>query len=107
LREKRASVLNALEITDVDKQLFIQEVLPIANQALEQKDYWLTIHGSVTGDFHLAWFPKFTITTINDVIITKNLDIDFEFRCADKFTFRAILRWGSGAGFSNLRLDLK
>lgn len=107
LREKRGMVLTALEITDADKQLLIQEVLPIANQALEQKDYWLTIHGPVTGDFHVAWFPKFTITTINDVIVTKNLDIEFEFRCADEFTFRAILRWGKGAGFSCLRIDLK
>ena len=107
LREKRGMVLSALEITDADKQLFIHEVLPIANQALEQKDYWLTIHGPVTGEFHVAWFPKFTITTINDVIVTKNLDIEFEFRCAADFAFRAILRWGKGAGFSCLRIDLK
>jgi hypothetical protein len=107
LLEKREPVLGALEITKEDKQLFIQEVLPIANQALEQKDYWLTIHGPVTGDFHVAWFPKFTITAIKDVIVSKNLDIEFEFLCADEFTFRAILRWGKGAGFSCLRIDLK
>ena len=82
-------------------------MLPIANQALEQKDYWLTIYGDLNGNFHCAWFPQFVIKTINEVIITKNKDIEMEFNCSEEFTFRGILRWGYGAGFSNLRLDLK
>ncbi len=86
----------------------MKEVLPIANYALEQKDYWLTICGNLEdGNFNIAWNPKFTIGSINEIVITKKKDIIFEFKCSDDFTFRGILRWGKGAGFSCLRIDLK
>jgi len=108
LLDEREPVIEALEVTQEVKQQLIKEVLPIANQALEQKDYWLTICGSLDdGNFNLAWSPKFTIGTINDVLITKAKDILFEFKCSDDFTFGGILRWGKGAGFSCLRVDLK
>ena len=107
LLEKRAAILSGLDFTEAVKTTLIQEVMPIANHALEQKDYWLTIHGSVTGNFYCAWYPNFTITAIQDIIVTKNLDMEFEFRCANDFTFNGILRWGKGAGFSCLRIDLK
>jgi hypothetical protein len=107
LLEKRADVLAALEITDADKAVFIAEVLPIANEALEQKDYWLSIHGSLNGDFNAVWYPKFTIASINDVTFKKNLDLDMTFHCSENYTFNGILRWGKGAGFSCLRVDLK
>ena len=48
-----------------------------------------------------------TIDTINEVILTKENDLKLEFRCDNNFRFNGILRWGKGAGFSNLRLDLK
>jgi len=107
LLAERKAVNDKLIITDEDKKTLIKEVLPIANQALEQKDYWLTIHGDLAGDFHCVWYPKFVIKSIEEVIITKKKDIEMEFRCSEGFTFRGILRWGYGAGFSNLRLDLK
>jgi len=107
LLAERKAVNESLNITEEDKKTLIKEVLPIANQALEQKDYWLTIYGDLNGNFHCAWFPQFVIKTINEVIITKNKDIEMEFNCSEEFTFRGILRWGYGAGFSNLRLDLK
>jgi hypothetical protein len=107
LREKRADVLAALEVTDEDKAVLIAEVLPIANHALDQKEHWLSIHGSLDGDFHAVWYPQFRIESIQDVVIEKNRDLDLTFLCANNFTFRAILRWGKGAGFSNLRMDLK
>lgn len=107
LRNKRAMVFAALDITEEYKTQLIKEVLPIANEALEQKDYWMAIHGDLTGDFYVKWYPKFTIAEINEVIITKDLDINMIFHCNDGFTFKGILRWGKGAGFSNLRIDLK
>lgn len=107
LLEKREAVLAALEIGDQEKAAFMAEVLPIANQALEQKDYWLSIHGNLNGDFHAAWYPKFLITAINDVTFKKSLDLEITFHCADSFKFNGILRWGKGAGFSCLRVDLK
>lgn len=107
LLAERAAVNESLVITDEDMKTLIKEVLPIANQALEQKDYWLTIHGDLAGEFHCAWYPQFVIKSIETVILTKNKDIELEFRCSEEFIFHGILRWGYGAGFSNLRLDLK
>lgn len=107
LREKRAAVLDALDIGEEDKATLIAEVLPIANHALGQKEYWLSIHGSLAGDFHAVWYPSFTIETIQEVRLKKKLDVEIEFVCADNFVFKGILRWGKGAGFSCLRVDLK
>ena len=108
LLAERKPVIETLDLTQEVKQQFIKEVLPIANQALEQKDYWLTICGNLEdGKFNLAWNPKFTIGSIQDVEITKKKDITFKFNCSDDFTFGGILRWGKGAGFSCLRIDLK
>lgn len=107
LREKRGAVLDALEITDEDKEQLIREVLPIANHALEQKEYWLSIHGNLGGDFHAVWYPQFTIESIQEVTMEKKLDLELTFTCANNFTFHGILRWGKGAGFSCVRVDLK
>ena len=107
LREKRAAVLAALEVTDEDKATLIAEVLPVVNEALLQKDYWLSIHGALDGDFHAVWYPQLRIESIQDIGVEKNRDLELTFVCSNTFTFRAILRWGMGAGFSNLRMDLK
>jgi hypothetical protein len=108
LRDERGLVNLALQFTDDDKKTLIAEVLPIANKALEQKDYWLTICGNLEdGNFNLAWNPKFKIGEIKEVVIRRELDLWFDFMCSDGFTFSAHLRWGKGAGFSCLRVDLK
>jgi len=107
LLEKRQQVNEALDITEEDITLLKTEVIAIANEALKHKERWLTIHGDLTGSFHCAWYPQFTITSINEVIVTKKKDISIEFRCNDNFVFEGLLRWGKGAGFSNLRLDMR
>jgi len=108
LLAERAPVVAALLDTEEVKAQLVKEVLPIANSVLEMKDYWLTVRGSLSaGDFALAWNPKFVIEAINEVVITKKKDVLFEFRCSDEFNFKGIMRWGKGAGFSCLRIDLK
>jgi hypothetical protein len=108
LRDERGAVNLALEFTKEDEKKLIAEVLPIANKALEQKEYWLTICGNLDeGNFNLAWNPKFKIGEIKKVVIRRELDVWFDFTCSDGFTFSAHLRWGKGAGFSCLRVDLK
>lgn len=107
LLEKRAAVLAALELSADEIETLKKEVLSIANVVLEEKDYWMTIRGNVKGEFNVAWFPKFTIERIDEVVINKKLDLILEFRCGGGFTFIGHLRWGKGAGFSNLRLDLR
>lgn len=108
LLPERKPVIEALPIDAQVQAQLIKEVLPIANSVLEQKDYWLTIRGSLNSEeFNLAWNPKFTIGAINSVNIIKKDDVWFEFNCTDEFKFKAILRWGKGAGFSCLRIDLR
>ena len=81
--------------------------MPIANHVLEQKDYWLAVFGDLEGRFNAVWYPKFTINAIDSVLVSKTKDIVMAFRGNDGFEFAGILRWGKGAGLSNLRLDLK
>jgi hypothetical protein len=108
LLAERAPVVAALLDTEEVKAQLAKEVLPIANSVLEMKDYWLTVRGSLeAGDFALAWNPKFVIGAINEVVITKKKDVLFDFHCSDDFRFKGIMRWGKGAGFSCLRIDLK
>jgi hypothetical protein len=107
LLEKRAAVLNALEFTEEDKVILIAEAMAITKDVLAQKELWLSIHGNLEGDFHAVWYPQFTIDSIVEVKVEKALDLHITFVCSDGFKFRAILRWGKGAGFSCLRIDLK
>jgi len=107
LLEKRGVVVDALPFTEENKLTLKQEVLPIVQEVLGQKDFWLTIHGSLTGDFHAAWYPKLTVKSIQDVTIVKKKDVFLNFQCDNGFQFQAILRWGKGAGFSCLRIDLR
>ncbi len=106
LREERQLVNEAFQPTEEDLSLFKQELIGILNSVLSDKHYWLTIHGDVTGNFHCAWYPNFTISTIEKVTIRKEQDIWFDFKCASK-NFTCILRWGKGAGFSNIRIDAR
>jgi hypothetical protein len=106
LLAERTPVVAGLKFDEEEKKILIAEVLPIANHALEQKDYWLTICGDIEKEFNLAWSPKFTIPAIEEIVIHRKKDITFDFKCSG-FAFSGILRWGKGAGFSCLRLDLK
>lgn len=107
LLEKRAAVLEALDFTQDDKAALIDEVMTITKDVLIQKELWLSIHGNLDGEFHAVWYPQFMIESIVEVRVEKGLDLHITFVCSDGFEFHAILRWGKGAGFSCLRIDLK
>jgi hypothetical protein len=105
--EYRAAAHAAFNPTAADLDQFKGEALTVLNEALEQKDYWLTIHGDILGDFHCAWFPKFVLASIDEVTVRKDeLDIWFDLR-SGPLRFSCILRWGKGVGFSNLRIDAR
>lgn len=106
LTAARAAVIADFHPTEDDLALFKKETLDTLNAALAEKHYWLTIHGEPTGDFHCAWYPPFSLGAIDEVRVEKQRDIWFHFRCGD-FRFKSILRWGKGAGFSNLRIDAR
>jgi hypothetical protein len=106
LLEKRAAAHAAFVPTAADMETFKAESLAILNVCLEQKKYWLTIQGPLTAEFHCKWYPKFTIASITAIRIRVEKDIWFDFEC-EGCRFSSILRWGKGAGFSNLRIDAR
>lgn len=107
LLEKRGTVLDALEITQEDKDVLSTEVMDIAKEVFDQKEYWLSIHGNLEDKFHAVWYPQFTVDSVVEVNVEKALDLKFRLVCSNGFEFHPILRWGKGAGFSCLRIDLK
>jgi len=116
LTSERNAVVDAFMLANTQemRDQLIKEVLPIVKEAFDNKDYWLTIRGLLkSGDFDCAWNPQSTISTINSVSISKKTDSDkgsdilCEFYCTDNFKFNGLLRFGAGAGFGNIRLDLK
>lgn len=99
-------------LTDAELLHLQGEVFEKANKVLEEKDYWLQIHGKMDepDDFEVHWSGKVTIAPI---VLTKQLhsdsgcDVNFEFICEDGSVCKAKLRWGYGQCITNLRLDLK
>lgn len=106
LGDKRKIVHDAFQPTPEDLTTFKKEALAILNESLSQKEYWLTIHGDILGSFHCAWYPQFLLSELPSVTVRKELDIWFDFVC-EETKFSCILRWGKGAGFSNLRIDAR
>lgn len=92
---------------DADCAALAEDILPLVRDSLAQKDVWLQIAGSVDGAFHCAWSPQLHVERIERVTIKKGRDIEIAVECDGGFKFGGILRWGYGAGFSNLRLDLR
>ena len=96
------------ELTEQDKAEFLEDVAPILRESLGQKDVWLQVAGDVaTGQFHARWSPALRVSSVSGVEWESRKDVVgvIHTDCAHPIQF--ILRWGKGAGFSNLRLDLK
>ncbi len=106
LGDLRTQVHAVFQPTEADLSLFKEEVLAVLNRCLQEKDYWLTIHGNILGDFHCAWYPQFLLADLSAVTMRKEKDIWFDFESSET-KFSSILRWGKGAGFSNLRIDAR
>jgi hypothetical protein len=112
LSECRKRFNKTFVLTDTELLHLQGEVFQKANEVLEQKDYWLQIHGKMDepDDFEVHWSGKVTIAPI---VLTKQVhsdsgcDVNFEFTCVDGSVFKAKLRWGYGQCITNLRLDLK
>jgi hypothetical protein len=105
LREYRAEINELFNPSFEDFETFKTQILSNLNESLEQKDYWLTIQGDLDEEFHCKWYPKFTLSKINTITMRKEKDIWFDIICDDGIKFSCILRWGKGAGFSNIRID--
>jgi hypothetical protein len=107
LLELREEVNAALTPTEEELRLFGEEALAELRGALAEKEFWLTIHGDPAGEFHCRWWPQFTLGEIERVSLRKEKDLFFDFVCVDGMRFSCLLRWGKGAGFSNVRMDAR
>lgn len=90
-----------------DHDAFLEDVTPILRASLGQKEVWLQIAGNIEQTYHARWSPALVLGDVIDVQILGEKDVTgcISSDCAHPIRF--ILRWGKGAGFSNLRLDLK
>ena len=88
------------------------EAYQTAKEVLEQKDYWLQIHGKIDepDDFEVKWTGKMGMSPIVSVAkeeAKSDCDVNFRFVCDDDSVFYAKLRWGYGQCITNIRLDIK
>lgn len=94
-------------LTGEDREAFLDDVTPILRDSLAQKDVWLQIAGSLDGKYYARWSPALSVSDVTDVHILGEKDVTGFISSDCQHPIRFILRWGKGAGFSNLRLDLK
>ena len=96
-------------LTPTDEEELLEDVTPILRDSFAQKEVWLQIAGDVVGErFHARWSPALSLQHVTGVRwgpMKKDITGWIESDCV--YPIRFILRWGKGAGFSNLRLDLK
>ena len=83
------------------------EIERTANEYLSQKDLWLQVAGPLDGEFSFFWSKRTLPLRVERITCTAKSDIDFAVTCSEGPNITAKLRWGKGAGFSNLRLDLR
>ena len=105
----RKIVNDKFEFTEDYKIEMIDEVQHIYNKCMSEKEGWLQTFGDPDDieKFNFKWFDKVDAYKIIDINCIKSRDILFEIKCENDYKFNAILRWGKGSGFSNIRLDLK
>ena len=95
-------------LTKMDEAEFLEDVFPVLQSSLAQKDVWLQVAGDVaSGMFHTRWSPALSVSSVTGVRFGGKKDVVGELETDCAWPIRFILRWGKGAGFSNLRLDLK
>lgn len=95
------------QLGEVDREALRADVFPLLCHALDQKDAWLTVTGDVlSGAFHAQWHRGIRVQRCDQVTIRAERDVVGEIH-TDMGIMRYILRWGGGAGLSNLRLDFK
>lgn len=85
-----------------------EDITPIVKEVFEQKHYWIQIHGNIeSGKFYCAWTKQLPVSIIKNIKIVLQSDIWINIECENNLTFRGILRFGKGSGYSNIRIDLR
>lgn len=110
LSECRKKFNSTFTLTDAELEEHQSEVFQKANEVLQQKDFWLQIHGKMDepDDFEVRWSGAITVAPFVKATLKKtNCHIIYIFKCADGAEIQSMLRWGYGQCITNLRVDLK
>lgn len=105
----RKDIIDNFIINETEKQLFINQCQKKLESIFAEKDYFLTTSGDICDEnkFTFRIFDKTDMKKIKDVEIIKSKDIKFKLIMDDDSSMNGILRFGKGAGFSNIRVDFK
>jgi hypothetical protein len=96
-------------LTQDDSAMFLEDAMTMIQSAFHEKDVWLQVSGSVkSGVFYFYWSPSLSVESLHHVRFVQEKDVVGYIESSGcPYPIRCILRWGKGAGFSNLRIDLK
>lgn len=105
----RKDIIDNFNINDSQKNIFIKQCQEKLESIFAEKDYFLTTSGDINDEskFNFRLFDKTNMKKIKDVEIIKGKDIKFKLIMEDNSKMNGILRFGKGAGFSNIRVDFK
>ena len=107
-KDYRIEVIKEFTLDDNLKNILIKEVQKRLDEIMGEKDVWLQTTGDIETDkFSFKWSKNIVSQKIKDVVLLPKSDINFLFNCEDGKSFKCILRFGKGTGFSNIRLDFK
>ena len=90
------------------KEVSIQELQDKLNAIFDEKDCYLQTTGTIDDkNITFMWKKKIEAPVIKDITLDIQKDIYFNIESDSGHTFKSILRWGKGCGFSNIRFDVR
>jgi len=105
----REIVNQQFQLHDREKEALVEIVSERLFEVLNEKDIYLQTSGNIDDNtFKFAWKEHIEPPIIYDVILRKEKDLWFDFVTEEgAYDFKGILRWGKGAGFTNIRFDIR
>lgn len=101
------SLLSNFELTQEEKNIFINQIKNKLDYVLSQKDCFLQTTGSIElGTFEFAWRNSVESPNITNINIRREKDIYIDLIDDENNSFTGKLRWGKGCGFTNIRFDV-
>ena len=98
------------KLSDYEIDIFKTEAEKIIENVLNEKDYWLQIHGNIDNpeEFNVKWSKKYSFTKIIKIEQTfkTDKDININLICSNNKIFKAKMRWGGRQCITNIRIDI-
>jgi hypothetical protein len=110
LSDLRINFNKTFKLTEIELDIFKNEAEKKIENVLNEKDYWLQIHGDIDNPdkFYVKWNKKYLFTKIIKIeqIAGSGKDINIKMTCNNKI-IEAKMRWGYGQCITNIRIDIK